>query len=233
MKGHAWEPLIAWMTSWAVAIRRPSDMGYNDDGYILPGLSIIPEIVDAEIEPEDGELFAMTIGGVQGRSKVRRESLAARVARVVELVNAESDEPWLLWCGLNDEANELARLIPGSVNVQGSMSPEEKARHLRGFADGTIRVLITKPKIASLGLNWQHCARMAFVGLSDSYEQYYQCMRRCYRYGQQRVVHAHIVLSQIEDQISGNVARKEKQANRIVDGMVRALQMVQKLRESA
>jgi len=223
MKGHAYQPMIDWMTTWAVAIRRPSDMGYLDDGYVLPGLEIIPELVDVEIEPAPDELFALTIGGVSDRAKVRRDTLEARVARAVELVNAEPDEPWILWCGLNAESDALAAAIPGAVNVEGSMSPEEKASRLLGFANGEFGVLITKPSIAGMGLNFQIAARMAFVGLSDSYESYYQCMRRCYRFGQTRVVRAHIILSAIEAQIAENVARKETQANRIVDGMVQAI----------
>lgn len=221
LKGHAYDPMIQWMSSWAVAIRRPSDMGYLDDGYDLPGLRIIPELVDAEIEPEADELFSVTIGGVSGRAKVRRETLDARVQRAADLVAAEPGESWLLWCGLNEEADRLEGLVPGSVNVHGSMTPEEKATLLLAFARGEIKVLITKPSIAGMGLNFQIAARMAFVGLSDSYEAYYQCIRRCYRYGQSRVVHAHIILSQLEGQIADNVTRKEKQANRIVDGMVR------------
>lgn len=220
IKGHAVQPMIEWMATWAIALRRPSDLGYDDTGYILPGLEIVPELVAVEIEPGDGELFAASIGGVQGRSKVRRESLAARVQRTVDVVSAEPDEQWLLWCGLNDEADALAAAIPGAVNVQGSDAPEVKSAALLGFAHGDVRVLITKPKIASLGLNFQSCARMAFVGLNDSYEQYYQAIRRCFRYGQTRVVRAHVVLSEIEGQIAENVERKEHQANRIIDGLV-------------
>lgn len=220
LKGHAVDPMLDWMSTWALAIRRPSDIGYGDDGYDLPGLNIIPQVVDAEIEAGDGELFAMTIGGVQGRSKVRRETLDARVSRAVELAASEPDEPWLMWTGLNDEADALAASIPGAVNVHGSMSPDEKADYLLGFAHGEFRVLVTKLKIAGLGMNYQHCARMAFVGLNDSYEQYYQGMRRCHRYGQTRQVDAHIVLSQIESQIADNVARKEQQANRVIDGLI-------------
>lgn len=221
LKGHAVDPMIRWMSTWAIALRKPSDLGYADAGYILPGLEVIPQIVPVEIEAGDGELFAVTIGGVQGRSKVRHESMDARIARTVELVRAEPDEAWLLWCGLNDEANALAAAIPGAVNVHGSMTPDEKSAALLGFAHGDIPILITKPKIASLGLNFQRCARMAFVGMNDSYEQYYQAIRRCYRYGQTRVVHAHVVLSAIEEQIALNVQRKETQANRIIDGLVR------------
>jgi hypothetical protein len=128
-----------------------------------------------------------------------------------------------LWCGLNDEADLLAKLIPGSVNVKGSMTPEQKATDLLAFADGRIRILITKPSMAAFGLNWQHCARMAFVGLSDSYEAYYQAIRRCYRFGQQRVVQAHVVLSELEQQIAQNIGRKEAEAatttRQLVDAM--------------
>ncbi|QJY46690.1 DEAD/DEAH box helicase [Pseudonocardia broussonetiae] len=222
LKGHARGPMFAWMASWAVALRRPSDLGYPDTGYDLPGLEIVPELLPVAIEAE-GQLFPTDLGGVGGRAKVRRDTLDARCGRAVDLVAAEPDEPWLLWCGLNDEADVLTRAIPGAVNVGGSMSPEEKAEALLGFADGHIRVLVTKPAIASQGLNWQHCARMAFVGLSDSYEQYYQAIRRCYRYGQTRVVRAHIVLSELESQIAANVARKERDAAAMTGELVAAM----------
>lgn len=221
-KGHARQPMMRWMATWAVAIRRPSDMGYPDAGYDLPGLDIRSELIPVHVEAE-GQLFATDLGGVGGRAKIRKETMPARVARAAELVAAEPDEPWLLWCGLNDEANALARAIPGAVNVHGSLSPEDKARHLLDFADGGIKVLITKPGIASQGLNYQHCARMAFVGLSDSYEQYYQAIRRCYRYGQKRVVRAHVILSEIESQIATNVARKENEAARTTAELVAAM----------
>ena len=125
-----------------------------------------------------------------------------------------------MWCGLNAEAEALAKAIPGAVNVHGAMDPDEKARLLLAFGDGQIPVLITKPQIASLGMNWQVCARMCFVGLSDSYEAYYQGIRRCYRYGQQRVVQAHIVLSELESQIADNVKSKERQASEVTDGLI-------------
>lgn len=219
LKGHARRPMLRWMASWATAIRKPSDMGYDDAGYDLPGLEIVPELIPVEVEAE-GQLFATDLGGVGGRAQIRRQTLADRVARAVRLVEAEPDEPWLLWCGLNDEAEALAKAIPGAVNVHGAMSPEQKAEALLGFADGAIKVLITKPGIASQGLNYQHCARMAFVGLSDSYEQYYQAIRRCYRYGQTRVVRAHVVLSEIESQIATNVARKEREAAGLTAALV-------------
>lgn len=223
LKGHAATPMYRWMTSWAVALRRPSDIGYPDAGYDLPQLHIIPEVVHVEMDAPDGQLFRADIGGVGGRAQVRKETMAERVQRAVDLVKAEPDEPWLLWTGLNAEADMLAEAIPGAANVAGTMSPEEKADRLLAFADGGIRYLVTKPSIASMGLNYQHCARMAFVGLGDSFEQYYQSIRRCWRYGQAREVHAHIVLSQLESQIAGNVSRKERQTSRMVDGLVTAM----------
>lgn len=221
LKGHARRPMMRWMASWAVAIRKPSDLGYPDDGYDLPGLRVIPELVPAHIEAE-GQLFATDLGGVSGRAAIRKQTLQARCERAAELVDAEPDEPWILWCGLNDESALLAKLT-GGVNVHGSLSPDEKASALLGFADGDFRVMVVKPSIASQGLNYQHCARMAFVGLSDSYEQYYQAIRRCYRYGQKRVVHAHVVLSDIEQQIAANVARKERDAAHITTDLVREM----------
>ena len=219
LKGHARGPMLAWMSGWATALRRPSDIGYPDDGYVLPGLEVVPHLLPVNSTPAD-QLFATDLGGVGGRAKIRRETLTARCERAAELVAAEPDESWLLWAGLNDEADMLAALIPGAVNVHGAWSPEEKATALLGFADGDIKTLITKPSIAGFGMNWQHCARMAFVGLSDSYETYYQSIRRCYRYGQDRVVHAHVVLSELEAQIAANIARKERDATTITGALV-------------
>jgi hypothetical protein len=219
VKGHARRPMYRWMSQWAIAVRTPSDIAGDDAGYNLPGLEIRPHLLPVDVVPE-GQLFAVDLGGVGGRAKVRKATMDARCARAAELVAAEPGEPWILWCGLNDEAALLAKLIPGAVNVHGSMKPEEKAERLLAFADGQIRHLITKPGIAAYGLNWQHCARIAFVGLSDSYEQYYQAIRRCYRYGQTRPVHAHIVLSELEGQIAANVARKERDASAITGGLI-------------
>jgi hypothetical protein len=222
LKGHARGPMYRWMASWALAARRPSDLGHPDTGYTLPGLEIIPELLPVDIQAE-GQLFATDLGGVGGRARVRRETLTARCERAAQLVDKQPDEPWLLWCGLNAEADTLTSLIPGAVNVHGAMSPDEKTELLLAFTDGQISTLVTKPTVAGWGMNWQHCARMAFVGLSDSWEQYYQCIRRCYRYGQTRVVHAHIVLSELEAQIATNIARKEHAAQTTIAGLVEAM----------
>lgn len=223
-KGHARGPLFRWLAQWAIAMRLPSDIGdYSDDGYVLPDLDIIPEIVQVEIEAE-GQLFATDLGGVGGRAKVRRDTLDARCERAAEIVAREPHEPWLLWTGLNAEADRLTKLIPGAVNVHGSMSPEEKAEKLLAFADGDFQTLVTKPSIAGRGLNLQRCARQIMVGMGDSYEDYFQCIRRSHRYGQTRVVRVHIVLSELEQQIAANVARKEREANHMMDELVREMQ---------
>lgn len=224
LKGHARRPMMQWMAQWAVALTKPSDVGGDDSGYELPGLEVVAEIVNAEVQAE-GQLFATDLGGVTGRAEMRRKTLMARVDRAAKLV-ANSPGPWILWCGLNSEADALADAIPGSVNVHGALDPDDKARLLLGFADGDFDVLITKPSIASQGLNYQHCHRMAFVGLGDSYEQYYQAIRRCYRYGQTDVVTAHVILSDLESQIAANVARKEQQANQITTELVAEMRRI-------
>lgn len=223
VKGHAREPMYDWMATWATALRRPSDLGYPDGGYVLPGLDIVPELLPVEIEAE-GQLFATDLGGVSGRAAVRRQTLDARCQRAAELVDAERDEPWLLWCDLNAEAQLLAELVPGAVNVHGSMSPEEKTELLLAFTDGEIRTLVSKTSICGHGMNWQHCARMAFVGMRDSFEAFYQAVRRCHRYGQTRRVRVHLVLSELEAQIAENVARKQRDAEETRDGLVAAMQ---------
>ena len=209
IKGHAIGPMYQWMAGWAAALRTPSDIGYADDGYALPLLTITAEPVDVEITPE-GQLFATELGGIGGRSKVRRHTLDARVDRTVALVSGA--DQWIVWCGLNDEAANVARTVDGAVNVDGAMAPETKAELIEAFQDGKIRVLVTKPSIAGFGMNFQQCSRMVFLGLSDSYEAYYQAIRRCYRFGQTRAVDVRIVVSNLEHQIVDNVLRKEKEA---------------------
>ncbi len=219
LKGHGAEPMYAWMATWAVALRRPSDMGYSDEGYVLPALRIVPEVVHAEVDSGE-QLFATDLGGVGGRAAVRRQTLDARVARAVRLAKA-SDEQWIVWCGLNDEADAVAEGIPDAVNVPGSWTPDAKAKALEAFQDGGVRVLVSKPSICGHGMNFQNCASMAFVGLSDSWESYYQAIRRCYRFGQTRKVRAHIIVSALEQQIVENVRRKEVEAARMTEALVR------------
>lgn len=220
LKGHAAGPMFRWMASWAMALRRPSDIGYPDEGWDLPPLEIVPEVVEVEIA-QDGQLFATDLGGVGGRAKVRKETEVARVARAAQL--CDDGEQWIVWCGLNSEADALESAIDGAVNVPGAWAPDTKAQALEDFQDGNTRVLVTKPSIAGFGMNFQNASRMVFVGLGDSYEAYYQSIRRCWRFGQTEPVVAHIVVSELEQQIVSNVQRKERDADRIVGELIASM----------
>ena len=204
---------------WALAIKKPSDLGFEDGPFQLPGLDIEPHFVGTDWRPDD-RLFALDLQGVTEQSRVRRATLDDRVSTAVELVAAEPDEAWLLWCGLNDEASALAAAIPDAVDVRGSDDPDDKAEALLDFAEGRTRVLVTKAGIAGFGMNFQRCARMAFVGLGYSYEQYYQALRRCHRFGQTRRVVAHVVLSEAERSIYDTILAKETQAQMLSGGLL-------------
>ncbi len=223
VKGHARGPMFRWMATWAVALRKPSDLGYADDGYDLPPLTVIPQVVEVD-NLDTGDALFPTLGGVGGRAAMRRATLDERCERAALVVATEPAESWLLWCGLNDEAHTLERLLPGSVNVHGTWKPEDKARAFLDFAAGKIPFLITKPSIAAMGLNFQHCARQVFVGVNDSYEAYYQAIRRSWRFGQHRPVNVHVVVSEIETQVVGRVQRKEREAARMTDELVGHMQ---------
>lgn len=220
LKGHAKEPMFRWMAGWACAIRKPSDLGYSDESYNLPNLNIIPEIVQADIQPED-QLFATDLGGVGGRAKIRKQTIEARINRVIEIINNHPNDQWILWCGLNDEASILKKMLPESINIEGSWEPDKKAQAFEDFQDGKQKIIITKPSIAGFGMNFQNAHKMIFVGLGDSYESYYQSIRRCYRFGQTKEVDVHIVVSEIEQQIALNVARKEKKSSESADLLIK------------
>lgn len=218
LKGHAREPFFRWLASWGMSVRKPSDLGYEDAGYDLPPLGVQPVWVASEYVP-DGMLLNMGLGGIADRTRERRASLDARVAATVDLVR-ESSEQWIVWCGLNAESSAVAAALPDAVEVVGSDSPDAKAAAIEAFQDGTYRVLVTKPSIAGFGMNLQNCHNMAFVGLSDSWEAYYQAVRRCWRFGQQEPVTVRIVLSSVEDAVYQNVMSKEREATAMMDGLI-------------
>lgn len=211
LKGHARRPFYRWLASWGMSLTRPSDLGYSDEGYALPELAIRLAIVGTDYAPP-GRLFCDRLQGVTERAAVRRGTIEPRVEQAAALVQSEPREPWIAWVGLNEEGRALQERLGDGVLVEGSQSPDEKAARLEAFAAGEARVLITKPTIAGFGLNLQRCARMVFVGLSDSYEQYFQCLRRCWRYGQTRDVVAYVVLTEPEQTIYQNVLAKEREA---------------------
>jgi len=218
LKGHAVRPFWRWMASWAVAMRRPSDLGHDDAGFILPELRIHDVQVSSPLAA--GTLFAVDSLSLQERRDARRNSLDARADATAGLVEAAPGVPWLLWCDLNAEAEALTDRIADAVEVRGSEPAEAKEEKLEAFSAGEIRVLVTKPTIAGFGLNWQHCSNMAFCGLSDSYEQQYQAIRRCWRFGQRRPVDVYFVSSEAEGAVVDNVRRKERQAAEMFNQIV-------------
>ena len=219
LKAHARDDFWRWMSSWSVAMRKPSDLGYDDDGFILPPCNFHNQIVDVDAF-QSGMLFAVEAVGLDEQRKARRASLDNRVEEAARLVNG-NDEAWLVWCDLNDESAALAAAIPDAIEVKGSDTPEHKEDAMLGFADGRYRVIVTKPSIAGFGMNWQHCANVVFVGLSHSYEQYYQAIRRSWRFGQKRPVNVHVITSVADGMVTDNIQRKEKQAMDMFDNIVR------------
>lgn len=211
LKGHARVPFYRWLASWGMSLTKPSDLGHSDDGYDLPRLSILPHFVETDYAPP-GQLFTLGLKGIGERAAVRRDTIDCRIDRAVELMTSEPNRSWIAWVGLDEEGRQLAKRLPGSLLVEGSQSPETKAEALTSFARGETKTLVTKARIAGLGLNLQVCARMVFVGLSDSYEAYYQAIRRCWRFGQTQPVTAHIVLTEPESVVYENVLRKEREA---------------------
>lgn len=209
MKRHAVEPFYRWMSSWAVAVRSPADLGYSDDGFVLPHLSIHDVTLTIDGPMGDSLFPEMGAKGLSGRLAARRTSLVDRVEAVDQLIANGDGGQWLLWCGLNEEADALTKAIPGAVNVSGADSYDEKVGAVQAFIRGEIQHLVSKVRILGFGMNFQHCHNMAFVGMSDSYEAYYQAIRR---YGQLQPVSAHVVVSEAERAVVENVRRKEQKA---------------------
>lgn len=222
LKGHAKEGFFRWLASWAVALNYPSDLGYDDDGFILPTLNVEHHTINYDFTPE-GQLpgFGSNRISATDARRIRRETIDQRNAIIADWVNS-NDEQWLIWCGLNDEASGLNDLIPDSVNVQGSMTPEEKANAIIAFQDGEVRVLITKIKIAGMGMNLQNSHNMVFNGLDYSWEGYYQAIRRQWRHGQTHPVDVHIITSEHESVIYDIVMKKEQEAIAMTENLIKA-----------
>ena len=218
IKGHAEDVFWKWVASWAVAIRKPSDLGYDDDGFTLPPIEMHQITVSAE--QTAGYLFPVEGKTLQERNQARRDSITDRVEACAEIVNA-SDEFWTVWCNLNSESEALNAAIEDALEVQGSDTTTHKENAALEFSNGNVRVLLSKPMIFGFGMNWQHCSHVAFVGLSDSYEQFYQAVRRCWRFGQKRTVHCYVITAETEGAVVRNIKRKEQQAMEMMEGMVR------------
>lgn len=218
LKGHARERLFwRWVCSWARACRKPSDLGFEDNGFKLPSLMVRDHIVTAA-KPRDGYLFDIAAVGLDEQREDLRRTIDERCGMVAELCNAH-DLPAVCWCNLNAEADAIARAVRGAVNVQGSDSDEEKEEAFAGFANGDIRVIVSKASIAGFGLNWQHCAHETFFP-SHSYEQYYQCVRRCWRFGQKNPVTVDIVTTDGQQNVLRNMERKAEAASEMFAQLV-------------
>jgi hypothetical protein len=223
LKGHARTEFWKWVCSWAVCIQKPSDIGYDDGEFILPALHYHEHIVEVD-KPSEGMLFAMPAESLGERLAARRSTVDARVAKAVEIVSAEPDERWLAWCNMNAESEALTAQIGHAVEVTGSDSAEYKAEKSLQFADGEIDALVTKSSIFGFGMNFQNCSHQVFVGVNDSWEKFYQAVRRSWRFGQKSPVHIHIIAASTEGNVLENLKRKEREATEMAEQMVANMQ---------
>ena len=221
LKGHARKAFFAWVAEWAVMIRKPSDLGYSDDGFILPELRIHENVV--KTKALEGYLFPLEAKTLQEQSAARRESVDERVEESDRIIREhDPDGQWLVWTNLNTEADGMAtkRKEFGMMNVQGSDDNDYKAETMLGFAHGKVKELVSKPKIAGFGMNWQSCHNVIFLGISHSFESYFQAVRRCWRFGQTHPVDVYIVTADTEGNVVANIKRKERDSDILYAEMV-------------
>lgn len=216
LKGHGKRKFFEWLATWAIFISKPSDLGYSDDDHELPELRFHEHIIESGIT--DG-LFAPIASGLLERNRARKDTVDHRVQKASDLAN-QMDDQVLIWCHLNEESVKLSDAIDGAIEVTGSDTSEHKASTMLGFASGDVSRIVSKPKIAGFGMNWQNCNQMIFVGLSDSWEQFYQSVRRCWRYGQTEAVDVHIVSADVEGAVLDNIKRKESQQRELKAEMI-------------
>lgn len=213
LKGHAVNSFWDWMASWARMAEKPSDLtglAGDDAGYNLPPFEVLRHrAADSQLDNEFAGLFGADTISATGMHDIKRQTIEARAEKAAEAVNAERREPWLIWCNTNYEADVLKTMLPDAIEVRGSQSADEKEELLEAFGTGQAKHLITKPELAGFGLDWSHCARMAFVGRTFSYETWYQAVRRCWRFGQTRNLKVHLIVAEGEDAIGRVIDRKE------------------------
>jgi hypothetical protein len=219
-KAHAERYFWRWVISWARAIRKPSDMGFSDKGFILPPLTTQEHVVKADT-PRGGFLFDMPAVRLDEQREERRLTMEKRCNIVAELVQDKKHS--VAWCHLNKEGDLLEKIIPGAIQVSGKDSDDAKEEKLKAFSDGEIKTLVIKPVIGAWGLNWQHCSHMTFFP-SHSFEQYYQGVRRCWRFGQKKPVHVDIVTSEGESGVMKNMQRKARAADKMFSILIKEMQ---------
>lgn len=227
LKGHARNVFWEWVCQWAVMITMPSDLGYDNGDFMLPELRIHEVIVNGKDIPSRGFPVVQDALDLMGRRRARRDSIVERVSMASELVNG-SEDTWLVWCDLNQESSSLSKAIEGSVEVTGSDPNDHKERCVIDFSMGKVKCLVTKPSIAGFGMNWQNCHNVIYVGLSDSWEQFYQSVRRCWRFGQKEPVDVYVIISKQEKVVLENIKRKERDAESMLKGMVDGMKVVSK-----
>jgi len=226
LKGHASNEFWKWIASWAAILRKPSDLDYDDKGFILPDLITHEHVIKTDVSFGDS-LFQEYAETLSERRQARKMTIEERVKHATDIVN-NSNEIFLIWCNLNAESEMLRKKIKDSVEIKGSNKDSYKTEKMLDFAQGKIKCLITKPKIAGFGMNWQICHNMIFVGLSDSFEQYFQAVRRSYRFGQKKKVNVHIITSDIEGNVIQNIKRKERNANKMLVELVKHTRLLVK-----
>ena len=229
IKHHAEDRFFEWMSSWAMFMMTPSDLGYSDDGFILPPLTVTPIIKDVPGYCQEGMLFFVGLSGIEDRSKVRADMVDIKIEMLKELIK-EPDEQWIVWCGLDKESNASRKAIGEDYcrEVKGSDSIESKVKNLEDFQDDKYQVLVSKPKIAAYGMNFQNASNMIFFGLNDSWEMFYQAIRREWRFGQKKPVNVYILLTSPEREIYQNIQRKELQATRLRTKMIDRMKSYEK-----
>jgi len=219
LKGHAQEAFWKWVSSWARAMRLPSDLGYNDEGFVLPELNEIPHNLKISRPPNEGELFTFPAHRLEEVRDERKATVKERCEKVADIINS-NNEYGVVWCNLNAEGDLLEKMIPDAIQVSGRDTDDSKEDKLIAFSKGSERVIITKPKIGAWGLNWQHCNQVTHFP-NYSYEQYYQAIRRCWRHGQERKVDVHLIYTQGDENSIKSLRRKQKQADEMFTQLVK------------
>lgn len=228
LKGHARQEFWKWVCSWAVNIRTPGDVGYDNGPFVLPLLIYHEHIVKVNT-PSEGMLFAMPAETMGERLSARRSTVDDRVAKAVEIVNNEDNEIWIIWTNLNRESDLITKSLDGSIEVTGSDSADYKAQCALEFSEGYIQRLVSKSAIFGWGSNFQSCSHMIHVGVTDSFESFFQSVRRCWRFGQTKPVHVHIIAASTEGNVLENLKRKEREAEQMADEMVANMQDLTRL----
>ncbi len=218
LKGHAEDTFWKWMCSWAVNVRSPSDLGYDNGKFTLPPLRL-QQVSVQSTHRLDGFLFPVQAATLQERLDARRKTIKERTEKAADIIRSRPDEQWIVWCNLNAEASAVCELVEDAVNVEGSDTPEFKSSTMLAFSEGKVRIIVTKPSIAGFGMNWQNCHNVVFLGLSDSYEEFYQAVRRCWRFGQDSPVDVYCVTSDLEGAVVKNIERKETDSRTMSDKM--------------